>query len=146
MLIFLVTDADKYVRNPKKWKETFEKCTFLFEVKEDDNFNHRNTLSISRIKIWVWRRNRAKRGVLQWSRKETHDIRYHNQEFLCISSDQRCRGGCRRAACGPDGERIAEILKKSFRAAGIQTAALFILGLQTLSSPFFVYYDDNPVR
>jgi hypothetical protein len=43
-------------------KETFEKCIFLFEFKEGENFNHpsticrsygagRNTLSISRIKI-----------------------------------------------------------------------------------------------
>jgi hypothetical protein len=29
--------------------ETFEKCIFLFEFKEGDYFNHRNTLSISRI-------------------------------------------------------------------------------------------------
>ena len=29
--------------------ETFEKCQFLFKFKEGDNFNHRNTLSISRI-------------------------------------------------------------------------------------------------
>jgi len=34
---------------------------------QGDNFNHRNTLSISRIKIWAWRRNWAKRGVLQRS-------------------------------------------------------------------------------
>ena len=47
--------------------ETFEKCIFLFAFKEGENFNHRNTLSISRIKIWAWRRNRAKRGVLQRS-------------------------------------------------------------------------------
>jgi hypothetical protein len=31
--------------------ETFEKCSILFEFKEDEGFNHRNTLSISRIKI-----------------------------------------------------------------------------------------------
>ena len=31
--------------------ETFEKCQFLFKFKEGDNFNQRNTLSISRIKI-----------------------------------------------------------------------------------------------
>ena len=31
--------------------ETFEKCSVLFKAKEDDNFNHRNTLSILRIKI-----------------------------------------------------------------------------------------------
>jgi hypothetical protein len=31
--------------------ETIEKWIFLFEIKEGENFNHRNTLSISRIKI-----------------------------------------------------------------------------------------------
>jgi hypothetical protein len=31
--------------------ETFEKCLILFKLKEDDNFNHRNTYSILRIKI-----------------------------------------------------------------------------------------------
>jgi len=32
-------------------KETFEKCSILFKTKEGENLNHRNTLSISRIKI-----------------------------------------------------------------------------------------------
>jgi hypothetical protein len=32
-----------------KQYETFEKCSFLLKVKEGENFNHRNTLSISRI-------------------------------------------------------------------------------------------------
>ena len=32
-------------------RETFEKRQFLFKFKKGDNFNHRNTLSISRIKI-----------------------------------------------------------------------------------------------
>ena len=49
--------------------ETFEKCQFLFKFKKGDNFNHRNTLSILRIKIWAWRRNWAKRGVFQRSRR-----------------------------------------------------------------------------
>jgi hypothetical protein len=31
--------------------ETFEKCSILFKSKEGENFNHRNTLSILRIKI-----------------------------------------------------------------------------------------------
>jgi hypothetical protein len=31
--------------------ETFEKWSILFKVKEDENFNHRNILNISRIKI-----------------------------------------------------------------------------------------------
>jgi hypothetical protein len=60
------------------------------------------------------------------------------QDILCTTSDQRCRGGCRRAACGPEEERIGGFLKKSFRAAGIQTAALLILGLQTFKQPFFI--------
>jgi len=32
-------------------EETFEKCSILFKFKEGDNFNHRNTLSILRIKL-----------------------------------------------------------------------------------------------
>jgi len=32
-------------------KETFEKRSILFKAKEGENFNHRNTLSILRIKI-----------------------------------------------------------------------------------------------
>jgi hypothetical protein len=31
--------------------ETFEKCSILFKATEGDNFNRRNTLSISRIEI-----------------------------------------------------------------------------------------------
>jgi hypothetical protein len=31
--------------------ETFEKYPILFKAKEGENFNHRNTLSILRIKI-----------------------------------------------------------------------------------------------
>ncbi len=31
--------------------ETFEKCKFLFEIKKGENFNRRNTLSISRIEL-----------------------------------------------------------------------------------------------
>jgi hypothetical protein len=31
--------------------EAFEKCLFLFKFKGCENFNHRHTLSISRIKI-----------------------------------------------------------------------------------------------
>jgi hypothetical protein len=44
-----------HIRGPKNITiekgETFEKCSFLFEFKEGENFNQRNTLSISRIKI-----------------------------------------------------------------------------------------------
>jgi len=32
-------------------RETFEKYEFLFEFEEGENFNHRNTLGILRIKI-----------------------------------------------------------------------------------------------
>jgi hypothetical protein len=32
-------------------RETFEKCSILFKVKECENFNHRNTLSILRIAL-----------------------------------------------------------------------------------------------
>jgi len=31
--------------------ETFEKCSILFKAKKGESFNHRNTLSILRIKI-----------------------------------------------------------------------------------------------
>jgi hypothetical protein len=31
--------------------ETFEKCSILFKAKEGENFNHRNTWSISRIAL-----------------------------------------------------------------------------------------------
>jgi len=34
-----------------KRKESFSKCSILFEIKEGEDFNHRNTCSISRIKI-----------------------------------------------------------------------------------------------
>jgi len=34
-----------------KRKEPFSKCSILFEIKGCENFNHRNTCSISRIKI-----------------------------------------------------------------------------------------------
>jgi hypothetical protein len=31
--------------------EAFEKCSILAEIKEGENFNHRNTFNISRIEI-----------------------------------------------------------------------------------------------
>jgi hypothetical protein len=34
-----------------KFIEPVSKCSILFEIKEGENFNHRNTWSISRIKI-----------------------------------------------------------------------------------------------
>jgi len=36
---------------PYETAETFEKCSISFKFKEGENFNHRNTLSILRIKI-----------------------------------------------------------------------------------------------
>ena len=36
------------ISNSETW---FEKYSILFKIKKDDNFNHMNTLSISRIKI-----------------------------------------------------------------------------------------------
>jgi hypothetical protein len=35
----------------KERYETFEKCSILVKIKEGENFNHRNILDISRIKI-----------------------------------------------------------------------------------------------
>jgi hypothetical protein len=53
--------AGHYLNNSKKIRlirviyllgnEAFEKCLFLFEFMEDEDFNRRNTLSISRIEI-----------------------------------------------------------------------------------------------
>ena len=43
-------------------KETFEKCSILFKFKEGDNFNRRNTLSISRIKNLSLTPKLGKRG------------------------------------------------------------------------------------
>jgi len=37
--------------NKNRYLETFEEHPILDKYKEDDNFNHRNTLSISRIEI-----------------------------------------------------------------------------------------------
>ena len=44
--------------NPRKkdkiylcYRETFEKCSILFEYKEGENSNHRNIFNISRIGI-----------------------------------------------------------------------------------------------
>jgi len=37
------------------------KREFFVQFKEDKKFNRRNTLSILRIKFWIWRRNGQKR-------------------------------------------------------------------------------------
>jgi hypothetical protein len=42
-------------RYPAQKIETFEKCSILFKVKKDDNFNHMNALRIYRIRIGVFR-------------------------------------------------------------------------------------------
>jgi hypothetical protein len=44
-------DRGRKPPNATVHSETFEKCSFLFEFKEGENFNHRYTSSISRIKI-----------------------------------------------------------------------------------------------
>jgi|GEM_PF-2700311 len=36
---------------PCMYNEAVSKCSILFEIKEGENFNHRNTWSISKIKI-----------------------------------------------------------------------------------------------
>jgi len=40
-----------FTRLEKNFLETFEKCSILFKSKAGENFNHRHTLSISKIKI-----------------------------------------------------------------------------------------------
>ena len=49
----LLFNIASWVPDPhcRPYLETFEKCSILFKVKEGENFNHRNTLSISRINI-----------------------------------------------------------------------------------------------
>jgi hypothetical protein len=42
---------EKLEKERRKINETFEKCSFLFKLKEGENFNRMNTLSILRIKI-----------------------------------------------------------------------------------------------
>jgi len=51
MTNFTCSDAWRAVTILKLLYETFEKCSILFKFKEGENFNHRNTLSILRIKI-----------------------------------------------------------------------------------------------
>jgi hypothetical protein len=43
--------GNKGITGIQRQNETFEKCSILFKFKEDENFNHRNTLSILRIEI-----------------------------------------------------------------------------------------------
>ena len=51
---------------PSCWEvETFEKCSISLKIKAHADFNHRNILNISRIKIRMQRRDWAKGGVFQ---------------------------------------------------------------------------------
>jgi len=72
--------------------ETFEKCSILFKFKEGEYFNHRNTFSILRIKIWAWHRNWAKGGVLQrsrtkkgWKEKNMASQKYYYLDWMAVS-------------------------------------------------------------
>jgi len=47
---------------------TFEKRSISFKIKAHEDFNHRNILNISRIKIRMQRRDWAKGGIFQRSR------------------------------------------------------------------------------
>jgi len=38
-------------KDKRAYIETFAECSILFKFKEGENFNHRNMLDISRIKI-----------------------------------------------------------------------------------------------
>jgi len=44
---YSLNSTEKHLNTP----EPVSKCSILFEIKEGENFNHRNTCSISRIKI-----------------------------------------------------------------------------------------------
>ena len=50
--------------------ETFEKRSISFKIKAHEDFNHRNILNISRIKIRMQRGDWAKGDVLQRSQGE----------------------------------------------------------------------------
>jgi len=51
----------------------FEVCAYLFEIKEGENFNHRNTCSISRIALKLhW----TKEDVLKLAQKSVAKIFY----------------------------------------------------------------------
>jgi len=52
MLSETPTIYNQYTIDTKQFPiEAFEKCSILFKAKKGANFNHRHTLSISRIKI-----------------------------------------------------------------------------------------------
>jgi len=50
MEVFWLNNKDK-IRRRAGLPETFAECSILFKFKEGENFNHRNILDISRIKI-----------------------------------------------------------------------------------------------
>ncbi len=52
MELIFIKISGKLVRdNDTLPNEIFEKCSILIKTKEGENFNHRNTFSILRIKI-----------------------------------------------------------------------------------------------
>jgi hypothetical protein len=64
-------------KHRKLLKESVSKCPILFKVKKGEKFNRMNTLSISRIKIFAWRRAWAKGWVLKLAQKiKTFKRRY----------------------------------------------------------------------
>ena len=57
----------RIIREERDNGETFEKCSISFKIKTHEDFNHRNILNISRIKIRMQRRDWAKGDVFQRS-------------------------------------------------------------------------------
>jgi len=49
--IIQVDNEKKGGNKGRSYGETFAECSILFKFKEGENFNHRNILDISRIKI-----------------------------------------------------------------------------------------------
>ena len=72
-------------------QETYKKCSILFKTTEGENFNRRNTLSISRIKIWVWRPAEAG-GEKDSFRSDTTYYREANYSGLFIIFFQTTKG------------------------------------------------------
>jgi hypothetical protein len=68
--------------------ETFEKCFILFKYKESENFNHRNTLSISRIK----KLTTGETGSMKKTPKRNQENNNGTKRGTCRQSHQRDRG------------------------------------------------------
>jgi hypothetical protein len=47
----ILSPVQEFEALPEVQSETFAECSILFKFKEGENFNHRNILDISRIKI-----------------------------------------------------------------------------------------------